>query len=177
MSSFVNINHSTQHSGVGRVESALDAAKQLHQGFSGTRGLATLLLSAMAAAIMVVAYQVMDSVTEGHLLVMWIALWVVAFAALALFAGAARNLAVRLKASLDSWSLSLAQARADQRLWAMAKTDHRVMADLQMAKLREEAKTEMAQAATATPAPQVARAELADTLASKKFGIYHYYCI
>ena len=117
MTSFVNIKYSTQHPGVARVESAIDAAKQLRQGFSGTRGLATLLLSAMAAAVMVVAYQVMDSVTEGHLLVMWMALWAVAFAALALFAGTARNLAARLKAGLDSWSRSLAEARADQRLW------------------------------------------------------------
>ncbi|UUZ65400.1 hypothetical protein LP417_13210 [Polaromonas sp. P1-6] len=83
MTSFVNIKYSTQHPGVARAESAIDAVKQLHQGFSGTRGLATLLLSAMAAAVMVVAYQVMDSVTEGHLLVMWIALWAVAFAVLA----------------------------------------------------------------------------------------------
>ena len=71
MTSFVTIKYSTQHPGVARVESALDAARQLRQGFSGTRGLATLLLSAMAAAIMVVADQVMDSVTEGHLLLMW----------------------------------------------------------------------------------------------------------
>lgn len=158
MTSFVNIKYSTQHPGVARVESVLDAARQLQHGFSGTRGLATLLLSAMAAAIMVVAYQVMDSVAEGHLLVMWIALWAVAFAALAVFAGAARNLAARLKAGLDSWSRSLAEARADQRLWAMAQTDPRLMADLQMAMLREEAKTEVAQAATTAPAVRAAKA-------------------
>ncbi|MGH8803951.1 MAG: hypothetical protein ACREXN_04340 [Polaromonas sp.] len=144
MTSFVNIKYSTQHPGVARAESAIDAVKHLRQGFSGTRGLATLLLSAMTAAVMVVAYQVMDSVTEGHLLVMWIALWGVAFAALALFAGTARNVAARLKAGLDDWSRSLAEARADQRLWAAAKSDPRVMADLQMAILREESKTEVA---------------------------------
>ncbi|MGH8830601.1 MAG: hypothetical protein ACREXV_05870 [Polaromonas sp.] len=144
MTSFVNIKYSTQHPGVARAESAIDAVKHLRQGFSGTRGLATLLLSAMTAAVMVVAYQVMDSVTEGHLLVMWIALWAVAFAVLALFAGTARNLAARLKTGLDDWSRSLAEARADQRLWAAAKNDPRVMADLQMAILREESKTEVA---------------------------------
>ncbi|UUZ70291.1 hypothetical protein LP414_16785 [Polaromonas sp. P1(28)-13] len=146
MTSFVNIKYSTQHPGVARAESAIDAAKQLRQGFSGTRGLATLLLSAMAAAVMVVAYQVMDSVTEGHLLVMWIALWAVAFAVLAIFAGTARNVARRLKAGLDSWSRSLAEARADQRLWATAKADARVMADLQAAMSRAEIKAEEAQA-------------------------------
>jgi hypothetical protein len=177
MTSFVNIKYPTQHRGAGRVESALDAARQLRQGFSGTRGLATLLLSAIAAAIMVVAYQVMDSVAEGHLLVMWTALWAVAFAALALFAGAARNIAARLKAGLDGWSRSLAEARADQRLWAIAQTDPRLMADLQMAMLREEAKTEVALAATAIPAAQATRAEPADSLVSTTFRVYPYYYI
>ncbi|ABE42124.1 hypothetical protein [Polaromonas sp. JS666] len=149
MTSFVNIKYSNQHPGVARVESAIDAARQLRQGFSGTRGLATLLLSAMAAAVMVVAYQVMDSVTEGHLLVMWIALWAAAFAALALFAGTARRLATQLKTGLADWSQSLAQARADQRMWAAARNDSRVMADLQAAMSRQEAAAEAATPATA----------------------------
>lgn len=144
MTSFVNIKYSTQHPGVARAESAFGAVRQLAHAFSGTRGLATLLLSAIAAAVMVVAYQVMDSVTEGHLLVMWIAVWAVAFAVLAIFAGAARNAAVSLKAGLDDWSRSLAEARADQRLWQAAKNDPRVMADLQMALLRSQADEEVA---------------------------------
>ncbi|HEV8693062.1 MAG TPA: hypothetical protein VGJ72_15700 [Polaromonas sp.] len=37
--------------------------------------------------------------------------------ALALFAGTARNLAARVKAGLDGWSRSLAEARAGQRIW------------------------------------------------------------
>jgi hypothetical protein len=138
MTSFVHLDYSTQHPGVARVESAIGAAKQMGQGFSGTRGLATLLLSAMAAAVMVVAYQVMDTVAEGHLLVGWLAMWAVAFAALALFAGTARHLAARMKAGLDGWSRGLAEARADERLWAMAKADARVMADLQSARTRSE---------------------------------------
>lgn len=144
MTSFVNIKYSTQHPGVARAESAFGAVRQLAHAFSGTRGLATLLLSAIAAAVMVVAYQVMDSVTEGHLLVMWIGLWAVAFAVLAMFAGAARNAAVSLKAGLDSWSRSLAEARADQRLWQAARNDPRVMADLQMALLRAQTDAEVA---------------------------------
>ncbi len=144
MTSFINIKYSAQHHGADRVESAMDAAQQMRHGFSGTRGLATLLLSALTAAIMVVAYQVMDSVAEGHLLVMWIALWAVAFAALALFAGTTRQLAARTKNSLDAWSRSLAQARADQRLWTMARQDDRLMADLQAAMMHEEVQAEIA---------------------------------
>ncbi|SFU74059.1 hypothetical protein SAMN05216350_104280 [Polaromonas sp. YR568] len=152
MTSFVNIKYSTQHPGVVRAESAFGAVRQLAHAVSGTRGLATLLLSAIAAAVMVVAYQVMDSVTEGHLLVMWIGVWVVAFAVLALFAGAARNAAVSLKTGLDAWSRSMAEARADQRLWQAARNDPRVMADLQMALLRGQAEAEVADAAVAAPA-------------------------
>jgi hypothetical protein len=153
MTSFVNIKYSTQHPGVARAESAFGAVRQLAHAFTGTRGLATLLLSAIAAAVMVVAYQVMDSVTEGHLLVMWIGVWAIAFVALALFATAARNAAVSLKAGLDGWSRSLAEARADQRLWQAARNDPRVMADLQMAVLRGQADAEVAvDTAVAAPA-------------------------
>ena len=138
MTSFVHLEYSTKHPGVARVESAIEAAQHLRQGFSGTRGLAKLLLSAIAAAVMVVAYQVMDSLAEGHLLVLWVGLWVVAFVALAVFANTARQLAARIKAGLDGWSRRLAEARADERLWAMARVDSRVMADLQQAMMRRE---------------------------------------
>ncbi|RYX96616.1 MAG: hypothetical protein EOO28_06800 [Comamonadaceae bacterium] len=138
MTSFAYTPYSTQHSGINRVESAVDAVGQLGHGFSGARGLATALLSAMVAAVMVVAYQVMDSVVEGHLLVGWLALWAIAFATLAVFAGSARRLAARIKVGLDSWSQGIAEARADQRLWAMARADARVMSDLQAAMSRQE---------------------------------------
>ncbi|MFC5521833.1 hypothetical protein [Polaromonas jejuensis] len=157
MSSFINSNHSTQHSGLERMTSGMGVIGQLYRGISGTRALATLMLSALAAAILVVAYQVMDSVAEGHMLVLWIAMWAVAFVVLALFAGTVRNLATRLGAGLDGWSRSLAEARADQRLWAAAKNDPRVMADLQMAISREDAKAQALEAqyddVRAIPAP------------------------
>ena len=136
MTSFVHLDHATQHPGVARVESAIDAAQHVRRSFSGARGLSTLLLSAMAAAVMVVAYQVMDSVAEGHLLVMWIAMWAVAFTALVLFSDAASNLAVSLKTSLDTWSRNLAKTRADDRMWSMAKSDPRLMAELNAAMAR-----------------------------------------
>jgi hypothetical protein len=131
MTSFVHLEYSSQHPGVTRVESALDSALQIKRNFSSTRSLATLLLSAIAAAVMVVAYQVMNSMADGHLLVLWMGTWAVAFATLAAFAGTARQAAVKVKTSLDGWSRSIAARRADERLWAMAKTDPRLMAELQ----------------------------------------------
>ena len=141
MTSFVNIEYSKDHPGVVRIASAIESAQHVGRSFPGRRGVATLLLSAMAAAVMVVAYEVMDSVAEGHLLVMWIALWAAAFVSLAVFAVPARNLATRLKVGLDDWSRALAEARADERLWAAAKTDARVMADLQAAASRHDEDT------------------------------------
>ena len=138
MTSFVHLDYSTQHPGVARVESAIEAAQHARRNFSGSRGLATLLLSAMAAAVMVVAYQVMDSVAEGHMLVVWMALWAVAFVVLAVFASTTRTLAVSIIGGLDNWSRAVANAKADQRLWAMARTDARLMNDLQSAMSRND---------------------------------------
>lgn len=138
MTRFVHLEYATKHPGVARVESAIEGAQHLRRGFSGTRALAKLLLSAITAAVMVVAYQLMDTLAEGHLLVMWTGLWAAAFIALAVFANATRHLAARMKAGLDNWSRNLAQTRADERLWAMAKVDTRVMADLQNAMARTE---------------------------------------
>lgn len=146
MTSFVHLEYSNQHPGVARVETAIESVasstQQIKRSFSGTRGLASLLLSAMVAAVMVVAYQVMDSMAEGHLLVLWTGMWAVAFAALAAFAGTAKVLAITLKASLDGWSRSVAAKRADQRLWAMARVDARLMSELQVAMTRHDARDE-----------------------------------
>ena len=135
MTSFVHLEYSNQHAGVGRVEAALESAtssaQQIKRNFSSTRSLATLLLSAIAAAVMVVAHQVANSMADGHLLLLWIGMWAIAFATLAAFANTARQAAAGAKARLDSWSRGIAIRRADERLWAMAKTDPRLMSDLQ----------------------------------------------
>ena len=135
MTSFVHIEYSNQHAGVARVEAALESAassaQQIKRNFFSTRSLAMLLLSAIAAAVMVVAYQVMDSMAEGHLLALWIGIWGAAFATLAIFASTARHAVIKTKTSLDAWSRGIATKRSDERLWAMAKTDARLMSDLQ----------------------------------------------
>ncbi|MGV8805149.1 MAG: hypothetical protein ACWA6Y_09320 [Polaromonas sp.] len=132
-------NFTQQYGSAYRLESAVKVVKKpVRQGFSGSRSLFALLFSAVTAAGLVVSYEVMDSVEEGHLLVMWMALWYVAFAALAMLAGTVRQIGQHLKANLDQWSRNVAAKRADQRLWNMAKSDPRLMADLQAAKLLKE---------------------------------------
>ena len=140
MTSFVHLEYSNQHPGVVRVEAAIESAvssaQLVKRHASSTQSLATLLLSAVAAAAMVVAYQVMDSMADGHLLVLWISLWAVAFATLATCASSACQIVEKAKSGLDIWSRNVAARRADERLWAMAKTDARLMADLQAVRTR-----------------------------------------
>ena len=133
MTSFIQPGFSDQHAGVERVVSAVGALRAMRGGFDSTKGLSAMLLAAMVSALVVVADQLIETWADGHLMVAWVVLWLVAFSALALFAGAARNVAATLVTALDAWSVRLARRRADQRLWAMAKADPRLMADLTMA--------------------------------------------
>ena len=138
MTSFVHTTYSNVHPGVARAESVFAAAGPLRRGFSGTKGLSTLLLAAIVAALVVVADQLVDTWADGHLMTAWVILWAVAFAAIALFAGTALDLSAKAVASLDAWSYRVAQRRADERLWDTAQNDPRVMADLQAAIERSE---------------------------------------
>lgn len=138
MASFIQPSFPSRHSGVRRIESALSTVKAIRQGFDSTSGLSVMLLAAMVSALVVVADQLIDTWADGHLLAAWVALWLIGFAALALFSTPARKLAVTAVSALNSWSERLARTRADERLWALAKADPRVMADLDAARSRSE---------------------------------------
>jgi hypothetical protein len=141
MTSFVHIEYPSSHPGVERFESAVAAASKLRKGFDSTKGLAGVLLAAMVSALVVVADQLVDTWADGHLMAAWVLLWVLAFAATALLAPTTKHFSVSLVRALDAWSRKVARERADERLWAMAKQDSRVMADLQAAKTRAESDT------------------------------------
>jgi hypothetical protein len=111
-------------------------AYRVRRRFDGARGLAAMLLAAVVAAIVVVADRLISTWADGHLFLAWVFLWVVIFAGSALFAGTARRLAHSTMRSLDGWSQTLAQARAEARLWDLAQNDPRLMADLTQARLR-----------------------------------------
>jgi hypothetical protein len=138
MTSFVHLNHASEHPGVQRAEAVAEAASRLRRGFDGTKGLAAMLLAALVAALLVVADQLVSVWADGYLLASWVTLWAIAFAALALMAPTAHQLASSLSAGWKQRSARLAQSRADERFWASAKSDPRVMADLQAAILRSE---------------------------------------
>ena len=105
--------------------------------FDGSRSLAAMLLAAAVAALAVLADQMIGTWADGHLFLGWVALWVVIFAGSVLFAGTARRLAQGTLRSLDSWSRSLAEARAEARLWDLARTDPRLKAELLQARARD----------------------------------------
>jgi hypothetical protein len=106
--------------------------------FDSARGLSALLLGAMVSAMVVVADQLIETWADGHLLVAWVALWLVSFTALALFAGSAHKLSNSVVDALDAMAKRRAGKRADEHLWAMAQADPRLMADLQGAMARRE---------------------------------------
>lgn len=122
--------------------------------FDGARGLAAMLLAAAVAALVVLADQLIDTWADGHLFLGWVALWVVIFAGSALLAGTARRMAGSTLAALDSWSRSLAEARAEARLWELAKLDPRLKAELIRA--RAVAAEAVAPAATQDDVPALA---------------------
>ncbi len=99
----------------------------------GARATASLLLAAIVAALMVVADQVIDTWGDGHLMAAWVVMWAIAFAALGLLAGPAKRAAAALRAAASRRAVALRQVEDDRKLWDIALTDARVMADISRA--------------------------------------------
>ena len=138
MTSFVQPSFPSQHPGVVRVEAAIGTIRTMRKEFDSTRSLSVMLLAAMVSALVVVADQLIETWADGHLLAAWVALWLIGFVALAMFAAPARRLAAGAVAALNAWSARTAMDRADARLWKIAQADPRVMADLNAAMARSD---------------------------------------
>ncbi len=108
-------------------------AVNLREDQTSSRTLASLLLAAAVSAMVVMADQLMDAWAERHEIAAWLVLWGIAVAAIMLLRGITRVAARQAMQALDQWSVQVAQRRADERLWQMAQTDARLMADLQAA--------------------------------------------
>ena len=105
---------------------------------SSTKTLASWMLAAGVAALVVLTDHLIDDWADTHVLAAWLALWAVAVVAIATLRGVSRLLAQNLMTGLDGWSAHVARRRADERLWAMAQNDSRLMTDLQTAMDRAE---------------------------------------
>lgn len=104
----------------------------------GVRSLSVMLLAAAVSTLVLVADQYGSALTDGDLFMGWVLMWVVVFASMALFAGTARSLAARAISVLDGWSRARARSRAEVRMWEIARTDPRIMAELTQARMRAE---------------------------------------
>jgi hypothetical protein len=133
MARFIQAQFPTEHAGITRFTRGFAAIGQSLRGFDGARGTATLLLAALVSALLVIANELVTTWTEGHLMAAWVVLWAVGFAALALFAAPARRAGQSLRSSIAGWRVARRQAVEDEKLWNVALTDARVMADLSRA--------------------------------------------
>ncbi len=112
MTSFVHVTYPTEHPGVERAQRAASTLQfAWHRARHGS-----LLLAAVVSALLVVVDQVIDTWSDGHLL-----------------AAPVRELAQRGTAAFTCWNTARRRAADDRRLWELAQTDARVMADIQCA--------------------------------------------
>lgn len=150
MSSFFTPDFPTQHQGVRRIGSAVESLQDAGKRFNGAKGLAAVLLAGMASALIVVADQVVSSWADGQLLVAWIALWALIFAAFALFSDVVRAWPAQFSAAFDAWKIAHKQRAQDAQFWATASADPRLMSELRAAYQRAEQDA----LAAGVPAPQ-----------------------
>jgi hypothetical protein len=112
---------------IGNMGSAMD----------GSRTLAGMLLAAAMAALLVVADQLIETWTDGHLLVGWVALWTVVFAALALLTPPLRHVAAFVAGvctqRLEAWR----EANVQERMWETARHDPRILEEIRAAVARQ----------------------------------------
>ncbi len=126
----------SQHQGVQRMQSGLSALRETLRSLTGSKSVAAAFLGAAVATLVVLADRMIDSWADEHLMAAWVLMWALVFFTVGLFSGAARVLAKRAVAVAGNWAATQAQARADERLWAYAKHDPRVMAELRIAQVR-----------------------------------------
>ncbi len=123
------------HTAAGRMPS--QAMQNRTNSEEKSRPLAGMLLAAGMAALLVTADQVIDSWTNGHMLAAWVALWTVTFAALAILATPLRKMSNAGAALVSAYRKAGAERRAEAEMWELARHDHRVMADIRAASIRQ----------------------------------------
>jgi hypothetical protein len=124
-----SVSHDSTNSSpllIGNMGSSLD----------GSRTLAGMLLAAVIAALLVVADQVIETWTDGHLLAGWVALWTVAFAALALLATPLRHMTTFAVGGFGRRLQAWRTAREEASMWDMASHDPRVVEEIRAAMAR-----------------------------------------
>lgn len=130
MSKFIHVDFSSHHAGVERVENAVSYLQSRPWGPDGARLQAGILVTALVAALLVVANQLIETIADGHLFAAWIGLWAVGFAAMALLARPFSQLLAKLRGARQARQEARRAAAQDQRFWQSALNDDRLMADI-----------------------------------------------
>jgi hypothetical protein len=136
MSKFVHVDMPLSHPGAERLENALETLKTMPARISAERAMASMLLAAVVSAVLLAASSLIQEVTDGHLLLAWMALWLVGFVALILLAKPIKQLARSLRSGYAARKQAQHAAGQDARLWELAKHDRRVMEDIRAAMAR-----------------------------------------
>jgi hypothetical protein len=122
MTSFVNITYTTTHPGVARAERAIEAGQSLVQRLQQESTYAVVLALFGALSLMASIYDIVENAEQGQELGAWVVLW----AAVLMSVWGATKYATQ---GMRAWT----RADREDRMWATAMSDHRVMADLQWA--------------------------------------------
>jgi hypothetical protein len=133
MSKFVHIDMPLSHPGTERLENAYVTLKTLPSRISAERAMASMLLAAVVSALLIAATQLIEEVTDGHLLLAWMALWLLGFMALIFLATPIRQLARSLRAGYAASRQASKAADEEAQLWELAKHDRRVMEEIRAA--------------------------------------------
>jgi hypothetical protein len=144
MTSFVHVDQPTVHPGVRRAEVLFGQIQAARAGAKGTRPLIALLIVAVAAAVLVVTDSLVSNWNEGSVLAVWTVFCLAAIALFALFASSVRQSSVA--DALRAAAQRRASARADARFLDTAKSDPRVMQELQAAMWRQQSQGTVAAA-------------------------------
>ena len=136
MNTFMNPHFAQTHPGVGRLERVAQAVLASARFIDSARGMATMLLSAIVATLLVVANQVIDTWTDGHLLVAWTLLWVIAFSMLAIFAQPIKVFVLGVSHQWGEWKAKRHDRAQDARMWQAAQYDPRLMSEIRCAMQR-----------------------------------------
>jgi len=103
MTHFITPEFPVQHGGAERIEFGIKATRQVLQAFAGAAGnVGWVRLSILGGALLSLAYGLMDSVEEGHLLAIWMVACAALVAVLAFFAPAAGKAGNHLKRRVDA---------------------------------------------------------------------------
>ena len=127
-------SHVNTHLNIAHTQAALDTPKSASTRSARTLG--SFLLAAAVSGLLVVVNQAMDAWSENHVVLAWAALWAIGFIAIGLLATPAHQAARSLRTGFAQWRQESAEKAEEDKLWDLARHDHRVLAEIMAAKHR-----------------------------------------